>query len=68
MVNSLRKVYFSHPTGHYTWEKKSGFKIQASSPGVTGAARRGHMGHVPLPSLGLKCPLQFFINELFLTL
>ena len=21
MVNSLRKVDFSHPTGHYTWEK-----------------------------------------------
>ena len=23
MVNSLRKVDFSHPTGHYTWKKKS---------------------------------------------
>ena len=23
MVNSLRKVGFSHPTGHYTWEKIS---------------------------------------------
>ena len=21
MVNSLRKVDFSHPTGHYTWKK-----------------------------------------------
>ena len=21
MVNSLRKVHFSHPTGHYTWTK-----------------------------------------------
>ena len=21
MVNSLRKVEFSHPTGHYTWKK-----------------------------------------------
>ena len=21
MVNSLRKVNFSHPTGHYTWKK-----------------------------------------------
>ena len=23
MVNSLRKVDFSHPTGHYTWKKNS---------------------------------------------
>ena len=23
MVNSLRKVDFSHPTGHYTWDKFS---------------------------------------------
>ena len=23
MVNSLRKVDFSPPTGHYTWEKNS---------------------------------------------
>ena len=23
MVNSLREVDFSHPTGHYTWKKKS---------------------------------------------
>ena len=21
MINSLRKVYFSHPSGNYTWEK-----------------------------------------------
>ena len=44
MVNSLRKVDFSHPTGHYTWKKSPplekilGAPLAATIDAVTGVA------------------------------
>ena len=43
MVNSLRKVDFSHPTGHYTWEKIAPIEKILETPLFTGFAPKFYM-------------------------
>ena len=47
MVNSSRKVDFSHPTGHYTWKK-----IRAPIEKILGAPLEG--GHVSVADICLQ--------------
>ena len=52
MINSLRKVDFWHPTGHYTWEKNSPPPLEK----ILGAPLRHENNYVQRTREGTEIP------------